>query len=127
MIRQEDQPEEDRLISARFFLWTIRRQDRITRCLTLNMWSAVSVVLGIAVVGLVTLEMALLIIFVAGIAVGSITWVLIERRRSWLLSISDPNLRAEAHRAMIDYLRKKFRSDSECREHLNGCDASPFA
>ena len=124
MIRRANRTRNPRPISARFFLWTIRKQDQITRCLTMNMWSAVSIVLAVAVVGLATLEMALQIIFVAGLAVGSILWILIECRRSWLLSISDPKLKAAAHRAMIDYLRSKLRSASECGKHFNGCDAS---
>lgn len=122
---RRDQPQNPHPSSARFFLWTIRKQDQITRCLTLNMWSVVSVLLATSLLGLVTLETALQIILWAGMAVGSTVWIFIERRRSWLLSISDPKLKAEAYRTMIDYLRRKVRPESHCRKSMDGCDASP--
>jgi hypothetical protein len=109
MVSGSSQTNRPRPLSARFFLWTIRKQDRIAYWLALNMWSAVSALLAMALVGLQTLEMALWIILVGAIAVGSILWMLIERRRFWLLAISDAKLKAEAHQAMIDYLRAKLR------------------
>ena len=93
----------------------------------MNMWSAVSAVLAIALVGFVPLEMALQIIFIGGLATRALIWILIERRRSWLLSISDPELKAIAHRAMIDYLVKKMRSGSDHRRGRNGSDVHPTA
>ena len=122
---RRDQPQNPHPSSARFFLWTIRKQDQITRCLTLNIWSVVSVVLATALLGLVTLEKALQIILWAGMAVGSTIWILIESRRSWLLSISDPKLKAEAYRTMVDYLRRKVRPEPHRRKPRDGCNASP--
>jgi hypothetical protein len=127
MVRDNNQTDRPRPLSARFFLWTIRKQDRIARWLTMNMWSAVSALLAMAMVGLLTLEMALQVILAGGIAVGSILWILIERRRSWLLGISDAKLKAEAHQAMIDYLCAKLRSRSACRKHLKGSGDRPLA
>lgn len=96
--------------SAKFFLWTIRKQDQISRFFAMNMWSAVSAVLVMALIGFVTLKVALQIIFVGGLAMGGVVWILIEHRRSWLLGISDPRLKAEAHQVMIDYLTGRIRS-----------------
>ncbi len=114
-------------ISARFFLWTIRKQDHITHWFAMNMWAAVSAVLVSALIGLVSLERALQIILAGGLAAGGIIWILIERRRSWLLGIADPKLKAEAHRAMLVYLCEKLQTRSACRQHLNGADAHPVA
>jgi hypothetical protein len=119
MVRHDSQQGSPRPISAQFFLWTIRKQDQITRGITMNIWSAVSAILAIALVGLVTLEVALQIILVGGVATGALIWILIERRRSWLLSISDPGLKAEAHRAMIDYLAKKTGYRPDHRRRMN--------
>jgi hypothetical protein len=127
MVRRDSQPGSPRPISAQFFLWTIRKQDHIARGVTMNIWSAVSAVLAIALVGLVTLEMALQIILAGGAATGALIWILIERRRSWLLSISDPQLKAEAHQAMIDYLVKKTRYRSDHRRRMNQSDVRPTA
>ena len=126
MVTRDRQPGNPRPISAKFFLWTIRNQDLITRGIAMNMWSAVSAVLAIAMVGLVSLEMALHIIFIGGAATGASIWTLIERRRSWLLSISDPQLKADAHREMIDYLTKKTCNGSNCRRQMGRSNVSPI-
>ena len=121
------QPDNPYPISARFFLWTIRQQDSISRCISVNMWSSVSAVLAISLAGLITIEMALQIIFVGGLAAGIFIWILIERRRSWLLGISDPKLKAAVHRMMIEYLIKKLCPGPECRKRLKSSDARPIA
>ena len=126
MVPSDSQPGSPRSISAKFYFWTIRNQDHLTRGITINMWSAVSAVLIIALVDFVSLEMALHIIFVGGAATAALIWTLIERRRSWLLSISDPELKAEAHRTMIDYLAKRTSNGSHCRGHMGRSDVHPM-
>ena len=113
--------------SARFFLWTVRKQDQISRIFTLNIWAAISAVLVCTLIGLVSLEKALQVILWGGIAAGGCTWILIERRRSWLLGITDPKLRADAHQVMIDYLSKRLPYGPDCSQQLNGSDACPTA
>jgi hypothetical protein len=93
----------------------------------MNMWAAVSAVLVSALIGLVSLERALQIILAGGLAAGGIIWILIERRRTWLLGIADPELKAKAHRAMIVYLCGKLQTSSACRQRLNRADACPVA
>ena len=119
--------DNTRRFSARFFLWTVRKQDQISRVFTLNMWAAISAVLVSTLIGLVSLETALQVILWGGIAVGGFTWILIERRRSWLLGITDPKLKADAHQVMIDYLSKRLQYRPDCSKHLNGSDACPSA
>ena len=121
-----DHPKgESHPISARFFLWTIRKQDQITNCIAMNTCSAVSALLVMALIGLLSLQTALHILLVGAMATGSLIWILIERRRSWLLAISDPRLKSEAHQAMIQYLIKKLCNGPECHKRLNGSDAGP--
>ena len=127
MVAHRHKPGLPHPISARFYLWTIRKQDQITRGVVMNIWAAVSAILACAVVGLVSLQMTLQIMIFGGTALGSLMWVLIERRRSWLLGISEPKLRAEAHQVMIDYLNKRLRCRPGGRKKLTGCDASPIA
>jgi len=127
MARKGRRTGNTRPISAHFFLWTIRKQDQISQILTMNMWSAVSALLAVALTGFVSLEMALQIIFVGGVATGGLIWILVERRRSWLLGISDPKLKAQAHRAMIDYLVKKMHTGTEGRSRMSGSDCGPIA
>ena len=127
MVGNHIAPGSPRSISARFFLWTIRKQDRISRWFTMNVWSAVSAILAIALVGVVAWETALQIILVGGMAATGLIWILIERRRSWLLRISDEKLKAEVHRTMIDYLCTKLGAEPACRKHLSGDNAWPVA
>jgi hypothetical protein len=97
--------------TARFFLWTIRRQEHIRYLLTMNVWIYVYILLVLALFTPIRIETALHILLISGLALGASLWILIERRRSWLLGIRDARLRETAHRVMIDYIRKKVGSD----------------
>ena len=97
---------------ARFYIWTIRRQEEISQKIRLQMWAAVSAVLLMSLVLQLKLETVLEWILYAGLFIGASLWLLIERRRSWLLRITDPRLKAIAHREMLAYLKKKSRSGS---------------
>jgi hypothetical protein len=96
--------------TARFYLWTIRRQDRIRYVISLNVWIYVYMLLVLAVFTPLSLDTALQILLFSGLAIAGGLWALIERRRSWLLSIRDARLRESAHQVMIDYIRKKTRA-----------------
>jgi hypothetical protein len=84
--------------------------------------SAVSVVLLLSILLPIRLETALHVILYTGLTVIGLLWVLIERRRSWLLGIQDPVLKEAAHQAMIFYLEQtrscgrpqRHCSDGEC-------------
>ena len=119
MAQQNPSMDRPLPISAQFFLWSIREQDKITRCLTMNIWSAVAAMLAVTLAGILSLAMALKIILFGGMATGCLVWILIERRRSWLLHITDPTLKAVAHEAMIDYLARRLCPGPQCRNHLN--------
>jgi len=90
-----------------FYLWSIRRQDRISKKIQTYMWSAISIILLMSLLIPLDLEIALQIIFFGGLTVCGLLWVFIERRRSWLLTIQDPTLKDSAHREMIAYLKQK--------------------
>jgi hypothetical protein len=92
---------------ANFFLWTIRRQHHISAIIRTQLMSAVSVLLLLSILLPIRLETALHIILYTGLTVIGLLWVLIERRRSWLLGIQEPVLKETAHQAMITYLSQK--------------------
>ncbi|MFZ0242763.1 MAG: hypothetical protein WAL90_14055 [Desulfobacterales bacterium] len=94
-----------------FFLWTIRRQSHIAAALQTQLIAAVAVMLLITLLLPIRLETALQGIFCGGMAVIALVWALIERRRSWLLSIKDPALKETAHQAMIAYLKQRATGD----------------
>jgi hypothetical protein len=107
---------------ADFYLWTIRRQHYISAVIRAQMMTAVSVVLLLSILLPIRLETALHIILYTGLTVIGLLWVLIERRRSWLLGIQDPVLKETAHQAMITYLRQRTsfgRPQGHCSD--GGC------
>ncbi|MGB7918450.1 MAG: hypothetical protein WCF40_00180 [Desulfobacterales bacterium] len=107
---------------ADFYLWTIRRQHYISAVIRTQMMTAVSVVLLLSILLPIRLETALHIILYTGLTVIGLLWVLIERRRSWLLGIQDPVLKESAHQAMITYLRQRTsfgRPQGHCSD--GGC------
>ncbi|MGB5420968.1 MAG: hypothetical protein WBN03_02345, partial [Desulfobacterales bacterium] len=90
-----------------FYLWTIRRQNHISDIIRTQLMSVVSVVLLLSILLPIRLETALHVILYTGLTVIGLLWVLIERRRSWLLGIQDPVLKEAAHQAMIAYLKQR--------------------
>ena len=92
---------------ADFYLWTIRRQHHISATIRTQLMSAVSVVLLLSILLPIRLETALHVILYTGLTVIGLLWILIERRRSWLLGIQDPVLKETAHQTMITYLKQR--------------------
>ncbi|HHP7234319.1 MAG TPA: hypothetical protein ACFCUC_06790 [Desulfobacterales bacterium] len=110
---------------AAFYLWSIRNQDAVSRQIRIHMWSGVASFLVATLVVPIPLEKALTWLFVLGISLTAGLWVLVERRRSWLLQIRDPELKRAAHRAMVEYLQQKIgegktRHPDSCGE--SGCN-----
>ena len=109
---------------AEFYLWTIRRQNHISATIRTQLMSVVSVVLLLSILLPIRLETALHVIVYTGLTVIGLLWVLIERRRSWLLGIQDPVLKETAHQAMIFYLEQRTtygRPQSHCSDGDFAC------
>jgi hypothetical protein len=86
--------------------------------------SGVSVVLLLSILLPIRLETALHVILYTGLTVIGLLWILIERRRSWLLGIQDPVLKETAHQTMITYLKQKTsigRPQSHCGDSDCAC------
>lgn len=107
---------------AAFYLWSIRNQDVVSRQIRIHMWSGVASFLVATLVVPIPLEKALTWLFVLGISLTAGLWVLVERRRSWLLRIRDPELKRLAHRVMVEYLQQKIGDDKT--RHLDACGES---
>lgn len=93
---------------TRFFLWTIRNQSFLAHHIQVYVWCGVAVILILALADKIALPAALQAIFFGGLFICAMIWILIERRRSWLLHIEDPVLRQTAHRVMLTYLDEKL-------------------
>jgi hypothetical protein len=103
--------------TASFFLWTIRHQSFLAHHIRVYVWCAVAVILVLTLADKIALQAALEAIFFGGVFICAMIWILIERRRSWLLHIDDPVLKQTAHRVMLATIYEKlppghpFRND----------------
>ena len=117
--RNHEKSDWDEKIGA-FYLWSIKRQDDISAAVIRHMWSAVSAILLMSLLIPIKLETALQIIFYGGLMVCGLLWVIIEKRRSWLLTIKDPVLKETVHQAMVAYIKNKIDiHPSRCRDSEN--------
>ena len=101
------------------YLWSIRRQDSISLSVRMHMWSAVFAILLMSFLIPIKLEIVLQVIFFGGLTTCAILWVFIERRKTWLLNIQDPDLKEIAHQAMIVYLKSKIDINRLCRHETD--------
>ena len=125
-MNQRKQPHVDPLLTE-FFLWTIRRHQAIAAFVTLWMWSSVAGLALLAALGIISADSATKIICIGGFSIVGILWVMIERRKSWLLSIRDPDLKSRAHEAMIRLIALKSthstknKGSAESKLPCNNC------
>ncbi len=89
---------------AKLCIWTIRNHNYLITQFRLYMWSAVAVVLFFSIANVIQLKVALLAILFSTFSIVIILWALIERRKTCLLRIQDPDLRQRAHAAMLDFI-----------------------
>jgi hypothetical protein len=82
----------------------------------MSMWSFSGVVLLAAVVGRLDLQTALRVIAFGGLAVVVLLTGLALTRRNVLLAIDDPDLKAEAHQAMLALMRSRMAVRPAARE-----------
>ena len=100
-------------LQTRFWLWTIHRQSFLARHFVLYIWAAVAATIFFAFIGRFSMESAMYGIFIGGTTILFILWVLIERRKTWLLRISDPEVKQKAYEAMLMYMKLKGLLEGE--------------
>ena len=88
-------------------LWSILYQDRLAHQLRICVAVAVAVIVFMGIVGIVSFDGALRFIFFSGVGLSASLMFFIQKRRSWLLSIEDPDLKRLAHASMLAYLSLK--------------------
>lgn len=92
---------------AKLCIWTIRNHNFLITRFRLYMWSAVALVLFLSIANVIHLKIALLTILFSALCIVVIFWALIERRKTCLLKIRDPDLRQQAHAAMLELIYTK--------------------
>jgi len=94
-------------LQSRFWIWTIHRQSFLAHHILLYLWAGVAAIIFLAFLGRFSMEVAIYSIFFGGMTILFVLWVLIERRKTWLLRIKDPKVRMEAYNAMISFMITK--------------------
>ena len=91
----------------RLSIWSLKRHDQLLAVLRMSMWSYSAVVLLAALAGRLDLQAALRIIAFGGLAAVALLTGLVMTRRNVLLSIDDPDLKAEAHHALLALIQSR--------------------
>ena len=64
---------------AKWMIWSIRHQNYLATRIHLYIWTAVSIILFLVFAGIMSLEAAILSIFIGGFATLFLIWLFIER------------------------------------------------
>jgi hypothetical protein len=65
------------------------------------------IVIFLGMLGAVPLESALWSLFSSGLLIIGAAWLLIQKRKTWLLNIRDPELKQLTHDTMLAYIALK--------------------
>ncbi len=101
--------------TAKFCIQTVRYQDLIAFHTRVYMFYATGIILLLWFAGKIAATAALIGIGIGGFSICILLVLLIQARRKALLAIEDPDLREEAHKAMILYLSRRRLSKKEKR------------
>ncbi|MDJ0811042.1 MAG: hypothetical protein QNJ48_10080 [Desulfobacterales bacterium] len=93
--------------TARFCIWTLRHQIQIARHIRIYTWGGTFLILFLALAGRISLEAALHAVVISLPSIAFLLWMLIMARRKSLLNIRDPELREQAHMAMLQNVCKR--------------------
>jgi branched-subunit amino acid transport protein AzlD len=91
----------------RLSIWSLKRHDDLIAVLRMVMMAFPYVVLLAVFAGRLDLETALRVIGFGALAVVVLITGLVLTRRNVLLGIDDPDLRSEAHQAMLALIRSR--------------------
>jgi predicted lysophospholipase L1 biosynthesis ABC-type transport system permease subunit len=98
----------------RLMIWSILYQDQVAHHVRLLIGGGAAIAALMAMARIISLDAALRLIFYGGVIFSCVLWIFIQKRRSWLLGITDPDLKREAYAVMLAYLTAKgYRAESE--------------
>lgn len=97
----------------RVLLWSIRYQDQLAYYMRLYLFGAATFVLLLGFCQVISWDSALEIIFIAGMTFSIGLGLFIYKRRSWLLHITDKDLKREAYETMLAYIAAKEKSTKQ--------------
>lgn len=94
-------------VLARASIWTIINHNFLAGQIRIYIWSASATVLFFAVAGIIPLHIALYLLLFCGSVIMALLWSLIRWRKTILLDIQNPELKKDAHAAMLALIQSK--------------------
>ena len=92
--------------AVKLCIWSIRHQSWLAGQIRIYIYSGTALLALLALADVVTIQTAMLSSFCGGAVLLGLIWTLIQQRKAILLNIREPEVRDQAHRAMLAYLRE---------------------
>lgn len=107
-------------IGVRLSIWSVRNQLWLAGQVRIYIFAGTALIAFLALAGVISIETAMFSALCGGLVISGLIWTLIQIRRATLLNIEAPEVREQAHYAMLAYLREV---DPEAFAHE---DTQPF-
>jgi hypothetical protein len=93
-------------IGVRLSIWSVRNQSWLAGQVRIYIFSGTALIAFLALAGVISIETAMFSALCGGLVIMGLIWTLIQQRKAILLNIEAPEVREQAHRAMLTYLRE---------------------
>ena len=93
-------------IGVRLSIWSVRNQSLLAGQVRIYIFSGTALIAFLALAGVISIETAMFSALCGGLVIMGLIWTFIQQRRAILLNIEAPEVREQAHRAMLTYLRE---------------------
>lgn len=97
-------------LAIKLCIWSIRNQTWLAGQLRIYICAATAVIALLALADVISIQTAILSVFCGGAIVVATIWTLIQHRKTILLNIRDPEIRAMVHNTMVEYLHRTNHS-----------------
>lgn len=95
-------------IAVRLSIWSIRHQGWLTGQVRIYIIAATVLIAFLALAGVISIQTAIVSSVGIGLISIGLIWTLVQRRKAILLNIKEPEARAQAHQAMVEYLQEVY-------------------
>lgn len=93
-------------MAVRLCIWSIRHQSWLAGQIRIYIYGATALVALLALGDVISIQTAMYSIFCGGVVVMAMIWTLVQRRKTMLNKIKDPEVRDLVHKAMLEYLHQ---------------------
>lgn len=99
-------------IAVKLCIWSIRHQAWLAGQVRIYIFCGTVLLAFLALAGVISIQMAMFSSFCGGTVLLGLIWTLIHQRKAILLNIREPEVREQAHRAMLAYLRQVHNGET---------------